>query len=627
MPPLTCSESEITQLLLTYNADFVAGVYAHIGGSVTTSNYETSLDLPAEDRGGDPASFNVHVTQIGVQDGDPIYIGAPGITLIVGGNNAGKSTLLKQIHRHITSSWGNTGSPSPRLLTALKVATTGTLADVYAWLASEGSVQDNQIVRNGTSLSVPVVKVVWNQSRPKGKFDALGNVITLAPNARTRFSSVAAVTRRPDVANPPQADLHYFEDDPDLMAELDKYSNEIFGVGVTLDPLSGSLILRFGHTDVEVPKVDNITPAYRQAIAALSPLDQQGDGISSTLGLLIPLLAGRRLITFVDEPEAYLHPPQAYKLGQVVAQIADRHCIQVIIATHDRNFVAGVLGHRETSPTVIRVERHGDSAAAYAVDPQRLRDIWSSALLRHSNILDGLFHRAVVIAEQERDCVFYQAALESAGPLPGGLLPSDVLFVSAHGKGGIPEIASVLTSAHVPVVAAVDIDGLRDKAALKRIVASVGGTWTASVEQDFNAATAEFRVARKPLSRQQVLGMITSVLSENPTSVYDGVTQKAVKAALSVDDLWTAPKRHGLSAFGADRPAADRLLDALADQGVVLVPVGELERFAPSLGVGKGKNWLPAALDANAHELDAARDYAQSLAAAVASAETRSAPE
>lgn len=596
---------------------------------MNSADYETQLELPAEDRGGNPDSFGVNIASIRIQDGEPLSLNATGVTLIVGGNNAGKSTLLKQIYNHITSNWSKTNSPSPRLLTTLNLAVAGTKGDAYAWLASEGHLRDNVIVRNGERVAPSLMNVVWQQSRWKGRLDKLGAAITLAPNARTRFNSVGAVARRPDVADPPGSDLHYFEDDTPLMSELDEYAREIFGVGLTLDPLSGNLTLRFGHVDVDVPKIDNVTSEYRRALAELTPLDQQGDGISSTLGLLIPLLAGRRPITLVDEPEAYLHPPQAYKLGQIVAQIADKHQIQVLIATHDRNFVAGVLAHRDASPTVVRIERHGDTASAYAVDPQRLRDVWSSALLRHSNILDGLFHRAVVIAEQERDCVFYQAALESAGPLPASLMPSDVLFVSAHGKGGIPEIASVLASAHVPVVAAVDIDGLRDKAALQRIVASVGGIWTPAIDKGFTAATAEFRVARKPLTRQQVLGAISAVLSDDPTGPYGGDAQKEVKAALSVDDPWATVKRFGIAAFRADRSSAEGLLADLAEQGVVLVPVGELEGFAPSLGVKKGKNWLPAALEADMHEKKEAVDYAQALAASIVIAEARpaSAPD
>lgn len=107
-------------------------------------------------------------------------------------------------------------------------------------------------------------------------------------------------------------------------------------------------------------------------------------------------------------------------------------------------------------------------------------------------------------------------------------------------------------------------------------------------------------------------------------ALYGSDTKKAVALALSLDSPWDAVKKHGMSAFMADRPAADRLLRQLASQGVVVVPVGELERFAPSLGVSKGKNWLPAALEVNAHRGVEAQSYARSIADAIIIAEARS---
>lgn len=589
---------------------------------MTSSDYENMFDLPEAMRGGHAEAFSAHIKSIAVQDGDLIKIPNPGVTLIVGGNNAGKSTLLKQMHGRLTAGWSESVVSNPPVLSQQNLALSGTLADVVAWLGESSRANDGSFHRNATSVHPSIINLAWN-NRESGKLDRLGQAISLAPDARTRFNATVPAARRPDIAGPPSTALHYFEDNPELMAELDGYSRDIFGIGLTLDPLSGMLLIRFGTTGVEAPPVDSVTVEYREAISRLTPLDRQGDGVASTLGLLIPLLAGRNPVSFVDEPEAYLHPPQAYKLGQTVATIAQRYDCQIIVATHDREFVAGVLSSRNTEQTVVRMERSGETSRAYPVDPDSLRDIWSSALLRHSNVLNGLFHRAVVVAEDERDCVFYAAALEAAGPLPGNLLPSDILFVSAHGKGGVPEMASILASAHVPVVAAVDLDVLREEAALQKMVMALGGKWDPQMGKDLKAATAEFRTARKPLSHEQVLGSIQAVLAKDPQATYNSVSRKAVSLALSVDDPWESVKTYGLAAFHGDRPATDRLVTRLAAEGVVVVPVGRLERFAPSLGVAKGKNWLPAALDANAHLGDTAQSYALDLARAIAMVEAK----
>ncbi len=53
-----------------------------------------------------------------------------------------------------------------------------------------------------------------------------------------------------------------------------------------------------------------------------------------------------------------------------------------------------------------------------------------------------------------------------------------------------------------------------------------------------------------------------------------------------------------------------RLLGAM---GVVAVSVGELEGFAPTLGVAKGPAWLSAALEAGAHKESAAQRHVAAL--------------
>jgi len=51
---------------------------------------------------GDAANFRFGVQHIRVGDGELFDIGRPGtVTVVVGSNNVGKSTLLTQIHAHL----------------------------------------------------------------------------------------------------------------------------------------------------------------------------------------------------------------------------------------------------------------------------------------------------------------------------------------------------------------------------------------------------------------------------------------------------------------------------------------------------------------------------------------------
>lgn len=586
----------------------------HRGGALAVTDYEQRFALEPSLRGGNADLFSLRIGSVSIQGGASVPVSTNGVTVVVGGNNAGKSTLLRQMHASLVDGWASTVLPQPHLLTSQDVLLGGTQADAHAWFAADAYANDTGYVRGGVNVTPQEISLAYTYT-PRAHLGPFGSALALIPNARTRFEAIRAVPRRHDISVPPSLDLHYYEEEPELMRSLNAYTKEIFGIGVTLDWLSGNVILRYGETTV-IPDFADLKP-YREDMAKLPPVESQGDGVGSTLGLLVPLIAGRNQISFVDEPEAFLHPPQAFKLGRIVAEITAERQSQLIVATHDRNFVAGVLSLQSADRTVIRLDRSGDTSTAHRVDPVKLAKAWTSPLLRTSNILDGLFHRAVVIAENERDCLFYAAALDEVAPLPDGLLPNDLLFVSAHGKGGATEIASILAAARVPVLAALDIDALKEKSILRALVEAMGATWTSDIDKDFDKATNEFKQPRKPVKNRDVQLTVDGVLGAEPDATYTGATRQAVTRTLAVDDPWAEVKRYGMNGFHADRQAADRLVAALAAQGVVLVPVGELEGFAPSLGVRKGPDWLPAALAADAHKGADASAFAAQLSAAV----------
>lgn len=85
---------------------------------------------------------------------------------------------------------------------------------------------------------------------------------------------------------------------------------------------------------------DSGVPAagYLTALRALPLLEQQGDGMRSYMGLLLHILGGAHQITLIDEPEAFLHPPQARLLGRTLANRSVGRQ-QVFLATHSVDVV------------------------------------------------------------------------------------------------------------------------------------------------------------------------------------------------------------------------------------------------------------------------------------------------
>ena len=250
--------------------------------------------------------------------------------------------------------------------------------------------------------------------------------------------------------------------------------------------------------------------------------------------------------------------------------------------------------------TVIRLTREGTSTKAKQLEADQLRAIWNDPALKYTNILDGLFHQLVVLAENERDCRFFQAALEEKDRIsPTAIPPHDVLFVPTGGKTGMKALAP-LSSTGVPVVASGDLDVLNNETVVSDLVKALGHDWN-PLQSAYKQATAEFRTQKTPRLNKDVLGSVGAILNEEADADYNSETQKRVSAALKVESPWRALKEFGEAAFKAAPTKAARFTK-LDETGVVLARVGELERFAPGLEVAKGVGWVPAAIEAGAHK-------------------------
>lgn len=566
-------------------------------------------------RGGDAQSLSVSISRVGLQGVSGIELPSPGVTAFVGGNNVGKSTILRQL-----TTWVGTGPsaplPGPAVISSVELAKMGNSADLVAWLYTHRTATSQShgagIVHQGGFLRVVDAVNYWTRTHSSNRMAALGGALTYYADTQQRLAMSQPAPRRDNFTDPPTNPLQTLEDNPALLEELSRIARDAFGQTLILDPLSGQLILRVGESSVAAPPVDAITPEYRSALSQLAPLHEQGDGMRSMMGLLLPIVASTYPLVIVDEPEAFLHPPQARILGRELASLAQSRQIQIVLATHDRNILTGLMD-ANAPVSVVRLTRHESRVTASQLASEALRSVWADPSLRYSNILDGLFHRAVVLAENERDCRFFSAAVEVAhreDRLP--ISPHDILFVPTAGKTNMRPLAATLRACGVPTVASADLDLLNDAGTIQALLEALGGDWS-DVASDYNVATAQFRTPKSQRENRDVLGAVASVLEEAPEAIYDNATQRRVQQALAVDKPWQAVKDFGMRAFRSERQRADALIAALDRRGIVLAEEGELEGFARDLEVRKGPGWVPAALSAGAHELEAARKHVDRL--------------
>lgn len=417
----------------------------------------------------------------------------------------------------------------------------------------------------------------------------------------------------------PSHPLHVLEDHPDRRAKLNDAMVRIFGQPITVDNTGSNRVLRLGATHVPEPTLLGDKQAYTEALSLLPLLSEQGDGMQRVVSMLMTLMTSTYPVLLIDEPEAYLHPPQARAIGELIGETASDIGTQVFVATHDRNILAGLLSS-ETDLSVVRLNRVGSSTTVHQLEVDELRDVWSDPVLRYSNILDGLFHRVVVLAEGDQDCRFYQASLDALNEVEPNRWPrtSDVLFVPSNGKQNLFKLARSLQAVAVPVVVSPDLDVLNNEGTLRKLVLALGADWE-SLAVTYQIATASFRQPRDQVSVSTVVeavrGLLEKKLLEDPKALWDKqIQQEFRELTRAADSPWAPLKEFGELAFKGHEAVAGRsLLDSLDACRIVTVRAGALEQFAPDLGVSKGPDWLPAALASGAHRKPAALSHVRGL--------------
>ncbi len=328
--------------------------------------------------------------------------------------------------------------------------------------------------------------------------------------------------------------------------------------------------------------------AYADRIERLDRMEDQGDGMRSFTSILGRVLAENRPIILIDEPEAFLHPPQARMIADIIAEESAGR--QIFIATHSSDVLQGLLAKHSSRVSVIRLQRKGTGGLAVQLPSADVTELWKDPILRFSNVLDGLFHDAVVVTEADADCRFYEAL--AAVVTPPEQLP-DIHYAYSGGKDRLPVVIKALEGLGVPVVTIADFDLLNNDKPLRHIVEAHRGHWSA-IEPDWKAVKSAVEASSTFVGADQFKrDMQTLIKGIPPGGVVDKAVLSSVKKLARNASPWDAAKASGLASLPAGSPtaAAQRLLTALRAIGIFVVPVGEMEGFYKASGL-HGPRWV-----------------------------------
>lgn len=528
-----------------------------------TDGMNTSCGEPPREGLSDTA-ISFRLTEMMSNGGDTVAFPDTGVTCIVGGNNVGKSQLL----REIADTVGNE-SAQRLVLRNLQVFKSVAEEESAARFLENYGVQQRgapgqeptYLPRTGGGQNLSVGRFVQHFNSSSPAFNQVRQYFVWYASAGALSGLASGGVSISDTTAHPLVALYQ---DGTLEEELSNLALEAFGIPLTLDRIGGPLRLLLGEVSVPIPPLNRPNREYARAVAGLDPLAHQGDGIRSYVGLLLYVLAAACPVVIIDEPEAFLHPGQARSLGRWLGNTAVARGMQIVIATHDRDLCVGLLdsgisGHLN----FVRITRSQNVNRLRAVPPGDLAQIWSDPVLRYSNLLQGLFHRTATICEGDADCRFFGAVLdELASELEARSSADEVLFVPSGGKQRVAAMIEALMKFGVDTRAILDFDILRNRSDLRAIVAAKGGTWTDEMDSNY----------------------------------------VAVSRYLNSGSLWDTAKNAGMSALraGAVYVAAESLLQTVRDMGIYVIPLGEMEDFDKSIS-GHGAQWVSEMLAQRRH--------------------------
>lgn len=336
------------------------------------------------------------------------------------------------------------------------------------------------------------------------------------------------------------------------------------------------------------------TEAYAKVLDSYKQVQNQGDGIKSFTGILLYLMLKQYPIFLIDEPESFLHPPQAYIMGRIIGESLNNNQ-QAFISTHSENIIKGLMDICPERLKIIRVTREKDENSFSILESDNLKQIWEDSLLKYSNIMTSLFHKEVVLCESDSDCKMYSIVDDYLNKEKGSY--SESLFIHCNGKDRMPKISNALKALGVSVKLIPDLDVLKDETVFRGIVEAFGIEWE-SVKRDYKVVVSNLQSNKSQIDRKKFKSSVEDILKGATDTNLSAKEIEEIKSLLRTETKWERLKRDGTSALPAGDAtcAFDNLNKTLKKSGIFIVTVGELECFVKRVG-GHGPGWVNRVLE------------------------------
>lgn len=384
------------------------------------------------------------------------------------------------------------------------------------------------------------------------------------------------------------------EKDEKAINSLNKVLNSCFGKGVDITEIEYQnnlyKVYKFGEADEINEIIKSNTRNAINKLETLEDLSEQGDGIRSAVAILSSLIAEEHSIYFMDEPETFLHPPQARVLGNNIVELSKGK--QCFISTHNIDLIKGILEKKSNRVKIVKIDRDGDKNKIDQLKSESIEKISDDKNLKYSNILDGLFYKQVVLCENESDCKFYAAVLENVCQTTY----QNTLFCGVGGKSQFKMVGPLLKDAKINYIVIADLDLIDDKERLKGLVDSIEENKYDEIKKDHSDFLTLFE-SEKEITKKKQLEIKKEILDIFDASKSDEYMSEAnakkIKSLLKNVNSLSLLKEEGRKSVpeGDCKNKYKKILETLESLNVYLVECGEIENFIPQIK-GHGPKWV-----------------------------------
>lgn len=316
----------------------------------------------------------IYVREITFNDESTVRdIGRNDIIVFVGANNVGKSQTLRDIYHGL-------GDEKVSILKDIHAYKSGQSKDIIELVKSICSIdQFSQYLLMGKNVSITPNNIDYFMSTRCTNHSSLRDLFACNLDTEKRLTICSPA---PPISpeDPKTHPIHYVAFDKENRKKFTSYFFKAFhkyiypnGQHVKDIPLAiADQEIHFEGNEFHDETERN--EAYGAELGKYPMAQEEGDGVKGFIGILLYLILDFYKVYLIDEPEAFLHPPQARIMGQMIGELT-KGKKQTFLSTHNEQLIQGLLETASDRVKIVRVTREGHTNHVSVLNAEKLQQV------------------------------------------------------------------------------------------------------------------------------------------------------------------------------------------------------------------------------------------------------------